>query len=658
RPPKPARRSRVSLACQRCKHRKQKCNGGQPSCGRCLKLNLSCHYVVPAYPKPVQAKIYIKALEDRVAELETVLKNGGDRTVSDDHWTIAAALPTEGNWQDQDEIQPLVNAVRDLSHDVAGSYIGGASTITLGRALGKALAGRSMLSLPALSPEDGRLGPTHAPSNKSHAGSLECNTFSLLTQMSQETADALVHAYLKHMCTNFPIIFSFEILDLHKRRLDLDDIYEESILQLIYGLGIHFLQKTSETSLSYDPEQFYFAALEERDSILRLGDTRALTYLMLLGQHCYRMPKDPGAWTFYGLAMKMCVELGLHRQRRSSKVCLKSERNKRLFWICYWHERELAVAMGRPPSICDHDIDVELPLDVDEATQDLDVFQKASEQDRSIPPFPPTSLSTLIHLLRLKRIESAIQHSIYRVDRLQPSEDLCQKTDEFLEKLLAWKSVIPQQEYDQDMLENQIYLSYDSYMASYHKTLRILLQPRLYERNVQDRYLGLCAEACRGVCETYKRLHTTLPISFTSLSLQSVFLAGLTLIYCMWIDNSTGMAFRNHSALTDCSIMLYVMAERWQVGKKYRDLFELVKKSVLDAIQEGRHAPRTAVASLKDGMQTSLQQLQVDTEVENVADDLEQMISDMTGEAIPAWHDETLSLWTMNESSNIFSYIM
>jgi hypothetical protein len=135
-------------------------------------------------------------------------------------------------------------------------------------------------------------------------------------------------------------------------------------------------------------------------------------------------------------------------------------------------------------------------------------------------------------------------------------------------------------------------------------------------------------------------------------------MAGLTLIYCMWIDNSGGMAFQNHSALTDCSIMLYVMAERWQVGKKYRDLFELVKKAVLDAIQEGRHAPRTAVASLKNGMQTSLQQLQVDTEVENVVDDLEQMIGDMTGEAISAWHDETLSLWTMNESSNMFSYIM
>lgn len=64
--------------------------------------------------------------------------------------------------------------------------------------------------------------------------------------------------------------------------------------------------------------------------------------------------------TFFNLAMKLCIELGLHRRRRSNAISLKSELNKRLFWSCYWHEREIAVAMGRPPSISDHDIDVEV----------------------------------------------------------------------------------------------------------------------------------------------------------------------------------------------------------------------------------------------------------------------------------------------------------
>ena len=112
---------------------------------------------------------------------------------------------------------------------------------------------------------------------------------------------------------------------------------------------------------------------------------------------------------------------------------------------------------------------------------------------------------------------------------------------------------------------------------------------------------------------------------------------GLTLIYCMWQDTTTTIGFRNVGALSDCSIILYVMTERWPESRKYRDLFEAVKKSVLEAIEEGKHIARTAVTSLKGDMQATLRDLPADTTMESVSEDLEQMISDMTGENIPFW---------------------
>jgi len=84
---------------------------------------------MPTYPKPGQVKIYIKALEDRVAELESLMASQGNRNVSDDHW-IEQPINLDFDEQ-QEDLQPLLNAVRDLSLDVAGSYVGGASTITL-----------------------------------------------------------------------------------------------------------------------------------------------------------------------------------------------------------------------------------------------------------------------------------------------------------------------------------------------------------------------------------------------------------------------------------------------------------------------------------------------------------------------------------------------
>ncbi|KUJ08658.1 uncharacterized protein LY89DRAFT_676572 [Mollisia scopiformis] len=632
---KPVKRSRVSLACQRCKQRKQKCNGNQPSCSRCSRLNFECHYVIPSYPKPSQAKVYIKALEDRVAELETILTKGGDRTVSHDH------LLEDLNGSEEGEIQPLLNAIRDLSLDIAGSYVGGASTMTLGRALESALAGKTDLLFQHESLR--RDSTVRTESVASDTNSLQDMSTFQLSQINRDAAERMVNAYLGHLYTNFPIMYSFEVLDLHKRRCSLRNVYEESILNLIYGLGGHFLEKTGDLSKAYHPERHYEIALNNRETILRYGDSRSLTYLLLLGQHCLRMPKEPGAWTFTGLAMRMCIELGLHRRRRSAGPSLKAELNKRLFWSCYWWDREIAIAMGRPPSISDHDIDIDLPLDVDEANRDLNVLKAAAEVDRSVPAFPQTTMSCYIHLLRLKVIDSEIQHKIYRVDRVKSPETIYKTTDLILEKLYAWKAAIPPESTHWDPSDRQSfrgdeYRSYDSHMASYHKTIRVLLQPRLYEEKINKRYLALCAEACRAVCETYKRLHYRIPLIFTSVSLQTVFLAGLTLVYCMWQDTSNSNGFKSISALTDCSIILCVMTEKWSGGKKYRDLFEVVKKSVLDAIAEGKHIPRAAVTSMKDDMQDTLHGIQSDAVMKNIPDDLEQMISDMAGQPM-FWDD-------------------
>lgn len=79
----------------------------------------------------------------------------------------------------------------------------------------------------------------------------------------------------------------------------------------------------------------------------------------------------------------------------------------------------------------------QLPLDVNEAIENLEELRKAASQDRSKPVYPQTTMTTIIHLFRLKRIESEIQHEIYRVDRSKSTKDVCATTDAFLERLHA-----------------------------------------------------------------------------------------------------------------------------------------------------------------------------------------------------------------------------
>jgi hypothetical protein len=100
----------------------------------------------------------------------------------------------------------------------------------------------------------------------------------------------------------------------------------------------------------------------------------------------------------------------------------------------------------------------------------------------------------------------------------------------------------------------------------------------------------------------------------------------------MWHDSTNSHAFRSVGALTDCSIILYVMAERWPTGRKYRDLFESVKKSVVDAIGEGKHMPRIPVTAMTDDTKTTLLDFQDNPTTDSIYEDLEHMICDMTGQ--------------------------
>jgi hypothetical protein len=65
-----------------------------------------------------------------------------------------------------------------------------------------------------------------------------------------------------------------------------------------------------------------------------------------------------------GLAIKLCISLGLHRKSPTRRLGLPAELDKRLFWTCYYLDRDVTIGSGRPPSISDHDIDVEVGNDL------------------------------------------------------------------------------------------------------------------------------------------------------------------------------------------------------------------------------------------------------------------------------------------------------
>lgn len=91
--------------------------------------------------------------------------------------------------------------------------------------------------------------------------------------------------------------------------------------------------------------------------------------------------------------------------------------------------------------------------------------------------------------------------------------------------------------------------------------MRFLLYPIILSHELVDsRYLKKCAEACGGVCRTYKKLHQVVPVGFSIMALHSVFLAGkhppihcnlqMTMLHDNLIaDASVLQHFRSHIAV-------------------------------------------------------------------------------------------------------------
>lgn len=106
-------------------------------------------------------------------------------------------------------------------------------------------------------------------------------------------------------------------------------------------------------------------------------------------------------------------------------------------------------------------------------------------------------------------------------------------------------------------------------------------------------------------------------------------------MYCIWISPAEIFDMITSNGIHDCSILLFVIAERVLPAKKYRNAFEVIRQRVIDHISQERAAPREAMAGLTEELAPSAQSFQVNMpfEVDNGSfEEFSQIITDMTGE--------------------------
>lgn len=567
---KARKRARTAVACRRCKVRKQKCDGASPSCSNCTNSDSTCEYDFSLSLNRNQEQ-YLRARR-RVEELEDALGRL-PQTSHEPIRNISPALTSSPPPQETLDHPPQSvtgspfepsRTFQNLAFQATGSFVGSPSADTFGRVLHAVISSKS--SLLDQSAPSGLLNQKLTPKSLESAFQPSSPDNITLAGIPDVIADRMISkGYLHHIAILWPVIQPSELQRLHRNRAQLTDRFDIAAIHLVYAAAGRFLETTGETG-SFRSEQHYRSAMALLGEILALSASiQTVQILLLLAIYGLRAPRGPGAWPLVGIAMRMCIELGMHR--KGAKVpggdVGVTDQLRCIFWSCYCLDRQTSIILGRPFAVADQDIDAELPEGIDE------------ESRRSLVPFT--------HICRLRRIESRIQQTIYRVDKAIDSATMTAEIEGHLRQLEAWKSTIPTEEnqgtsslhtrdsyvryfpqtYPYDMkLLTSIQLIY------YHQAMRILLQTHLLTGTAEDRYLLLAVQSCGGICQTYKRLHQSVSVGYSLMALHSVFFAGIMILYCAWDSPTLVLTNATRNMINDCSIVLYIITERWPGAKR------------------------------------------------------------------------------------------
>ncbi|KAL3441779.1 fungal-specific transcription factor domain-containing protein [Aspergillus insuetus] len=556
-------------ACDRCHRRKSRCDKTVPTCGQCRKAGVACKYVDHSRDRQKQ----VERLQRRVAQLENE-----NRRLS--HQSMASSTPPVPE-KAQADVEGATGNSNELTEEITflSSRAGGENQF-LGSTSGVFLASLVDATVPTTSTglsRDQRAAPSPlngvAPSSSAPLQ---------VTQLPDErVARALHAAYFVHDHLSYPFLHRPSVLRT------LNKVYEDtSILAnnafahfsyfMVLAIATASVYKFDRESLP-DAEGYHQTATGRLNELLQGGDIHALQAVLLLCQ--YRMANSvqdtsTSMWHLVGVAARMCLELGLHREQvyqrgttsnsqSASYAAITCEIRRRCFWI-------VSITLGRPLAIRLQDTDVVLPrIDSDSLVNRSDEF---SDELAALWPAADCSWhrdTGELSLLEPERSSPDPQHQ----------SSFC--TREWYEMLYC----------------NAMLMLYrpSPALSAVSSGDSVVLQ-------------SIFAAAKRAV-NLYSQLHRWKRINYTWITLHAVFMAGLSYVYAVGqhfrsrkrnANSASPSAFlESDPAIIDvvndcrtCSNVLVAISERWNMTKNCYDVFNRLSDAILsDAVKHHTNPP-------------------------------------------------------------------
>ena len=386
--PKPKR-----IACVLCRKRKLKCDGTKPACSTCVRLQHDCSYD-EVRRKSGPKRGYVKALEARLAQVETLLK-GNDEFPGEDN---ASKQVEKNNGPARSTLQRNAS-----TQELGGDIVIGASNVDVMPHIERALNqhdGPAQAQFPHAALNAASNGGLNVPQEEQFPW--EMIGLGLDEPLPpQDAIDELTQVFFDKIHPSVPMMhrarfYAAMHLAPHARppiclryamwanAAAVTDKYE--------GLQEHFYQRSRK----------YI----QQDEMRGHGETmvtiaQAQTWI-LLATYEFKMMFFPRAWMSSGRASRMTLMMGLHRLDGSAldvKQCLpppkdgtEREERRRTLWMSFCVDRYSSIGTGWPMAIEERDILTNMP--VDEISFETGKAQKTVSLSEALEPSGAHALSS------------------------------------------------------------------------------------------------------------------------------------------------------------------------------------------------------------------------------------------------------------------------
>ncbi|KAJ9137074.1 Transcriptional activator protein acu [Pleurostoma richardsiae] len=567
------------LACKRCRHRKQKCTEIRP-CENCTQSGSECIPSESATSKPLLEADYVQRLEERVAQLEAFIPQESLDHINATHDQSRPISASRAN------IQPTIEAPFPPSHDhrVEAALPGSSARY----AAGNLNTSPSLPDEPLDHLNNGLFGAVPGIYSQ-YRPTVQDESLLEPPEMGLELEHFLIQTYFDMAHSQYPILMKHEFLQWAESWHVGEDALPPSVrwkgffVYMVYAIAFLMTKSRingptrSRTLYALATSKYLPYVMESPSALIRAQG------FLLLTLYALHVPSLETIITLSARAIRFCVASQLHlveteQQPLNSDALMQIQHRRRVFWCAYAMDRVVCSAYDLPCSVSDNHITLPMfeNIDDDQLSSAAASVQRGSQL---LASSAPTGISSALHIIVGRQIESEIQEMVLRKDFAAESGEAFIWRAEMLEKLKQWNrgsitSTVP---------THKGYVSLRWHKMIYYYGIVMLYRPT--RTSAQGISGDLSVQACCQALLLFRKFQMAREIAQPWLGLLTQFQIGVTLLYCFFATPPSHWPSSYKSsdvpdAIRACSSILAVLAERWTEAECIRDTFETLAKEI------------------------------------------------------------------------------